>query len=94
MMLLDPANDAASPLASCIEILEHRSERLAPIVKALRAAEEAQRLELSVIELAPSYLHMHANRLLRAEARAQEAVLYDFLARLYESKIARAGTRQ
>jgi lantibiotic biosynthesis protein len=92
-MLLDRANDAQGPLASCIEILEHRSARLAPIVKALRAAEKAQRLELPVVELAPSYLHMHANRLLRAEARAQEGVLYDFLARLYESRIARAETR-
>ena len=33
---------------------------------------------------------MHANRLLRSEQRAQELVLYDFLARLYDSEVARA----
>ncbi len=32
---------------------------------------------------------MHANRLLRAEQRAHELVLYDFLARLYDSEAAR-----
>lgn len=39
--------------------------------------------------LAKSYLHMHANRLLRSAQRRQEAVLYDFLARHYESEMAR-----
>jgi hypothetical protein len=32
---------------------------------------------------------MHANRLLRASARANELVLYDFLLRLYEGRRAR-----
>ncbi len=42
---------------------------------------------------APSYLHMHANRLLRSAHGAQELVLYDFLCRLYESRAARARER-
>jgi hypothetical protein len=33
---------------------------------------------------------MHANRMLRSAHRAQEVVLYDFLARLYESQAARS----
>jgi hypothetical protein len=32
---------------------------------------------------------MHLNRLFRAEQRAQELVVYDFLSCLYESAIAR-----
>ena len=32
---------------------------------------------------------MHANRLLRSAHRRQELVLYDFLARLYESRAIR-----
>jgi hypothetical protein len=32
---------------------------------------------------------MHANRMLRAAARTQELVRYDFLHRLYESRAAR-----
>jgi len=42
--------------------------------------------------LAGSFLHLHANRVLRAAARAQELVLYDFLARLYESRLAHGNT--
>jgi hypothetical protein len=40
-------------------------------------------------EIARSYLHMHANRLLRSAQREQEAVLYDLLAQYYESEVAR-----
>jgi hypothetical protein len=32
---------------------------------------------------------MHANRLLRSGARAQEMVIYEFLARLYAARLAR-----
>ena len=33
---------------------------------------------------------MHVNRMLRSAPRAHELVIYDLLARLYESQIARA----
>jgi hypothetical protein len=56
----------------------------------LHAAEQAGQLTVPLTELALSYLHMHANRLLRAAQRAQELVLYDFLERFYESQAARA----
>jgi hypothetical protein len=42
-------------------------------------------------QLAPAFVHMFANRLLRSAHRAQELVLYDFLARLYQSQHARAS---
>ena len=45
---------------------------------------------MSILELSPSYIHMHVNRLLRSVQRAHEVVLYDFLTRLYESQIARS----
>jgi hypothetical protein len=63
---------------------------LVPIVDELRSCARAGRLTVPLPELAVSYLHMHANRLLRSAHRAQELVLYDFLARLYESRAARA----
>jgi hypothetical protein len=56
----------------------------------LKSCARAGRLSLALTELAPSYLHMHANRLLRSAHRPQELVLYDFLARLYESQAAQA----
>jgi len=39
--------------------------------------------------IAESLLHLHVNRLLTGDQRAQELVLYDFLERLYRSRCAR-----
>ena len=88
--LLDRANDAESWLAQGLAVLDARSARNAPICAALRAAEAKNQLSSPVRDLAASYLHMHANRILASAARAQELVLYDFLHHLYEGQIARA----
>jgi thiopeptide-type bacteriocin biosynthesis protein len=87
--LLDPAGAAAGPLAAGLAVLRRRSERLAPVAAELKAREQAGSLAIPLAQLAPSALHMHANRVLRAAQRAQELVLYDFLGRLYESQAAR-----
>jgi thiopeptide-type bacteriocin biosynthesis protein len=88
--LLKQAPDTDPHLGSGLEILRRRSDRLAPLMAELQVCAQAGRLSVSPTELASSYLHMHANRLLRSAHRAQELVLYDFLARLYESQSARA----
>jgi thiopeptide-type bacteriocin biosynthesis protein len=77
-------------LAEGLEILRRRSEALAPVVRELGEAEAEGRLTTPVRQLAPSYLHMHVNRAIRSSQRAHELVLYDFLARLYEGRLARA----
>jgi thiopeptide-type bacteriocin biosynthesis protein len=87
-----PGDDAR--LASGLEVLRRRSEELAPVTAGLRACARAGRLSVPVSELARSYLHLHANRLLRSAHRAQELVLYDFLSRLYESQAGRAHRRR
>ena len=71
-------------------VLVRRSEQWSPVIAELKAREQAGRLRQSVKELAVSYLHMHANRLLRTAHRVQELVLYDFLARNYESRAIRS----
>jgi thiopeptide-type bacteriocin biosynthesis protein len=87
--LLDPAAVADAPFAVALDILRRRSRALAPVMAELQACAQAGRLSVSLTDLAPSYLHMHANRMLRSAQRAQELVLYDFLARLYRSQAAR-----
>jgi lantibiotic biosynthesis protein len=87
--LPDPTpGDGARP-APGLNVLRRRSERLAPAMAELIAGARAGRLSAPLTELAPSYLHMHANRLLRSAHRAQELVLYDFLSRLYDSQAVR-----
>jgi thiopeptide-type bacteriocin biosynthesis protein len=88
--LLDRATGTDVSLALGLEALQRRSERLKPVATELKACSQAGRLSVPLAELASSYLHMHANRLLRSAHRAQELVLYDFLDRLYASKAARA----
>jgi len=91
--LLDRARDADHDLAPGLERLAGRSAANAPIVAELRAAEQRGDLTLPLTELAPSYIHMHVNRLIRSAQRAHELVLYDLLVRLYESAAARAKAK-
>ncbi len=56
----------------------------------LRRLETAGRLQMSIPDLALSYVHMHVNRMIRSAARAHELVIYDLLGRLHESQAARA----
>ena len=41
-------------------------------------------------KIAESYLHMSANRMFRGSPNMHEVVLYEFLARTYQSRLARA----
>jgi thiopeptide-type bacteriocin biosynthesis protein len=76
-------------LALGVAALRRRSERTAAVTAKLIAAERAGRLSLPVTEVATSYLHMHANRMLRSAQRMHEVVLYDFLYRCCESRASR-----
>jgi len=85
-------SDAAGdddPLTAGKAILAERSRRLTAVMESLAEAETRGELTLSREELAPAFIHMFANRVLRSAQRAQELVLYDFLTRLYESQAAR-----
>src|SRR5262249_25506001 len=89
--LLDPANDQENPLLPGIEILRRRSQVWSSTISELNALARAGRLSVSTAALAASLMHMSVNRLLRSAQRAQEMVIYDYLARLYESRLARVA---
>jgi thiopeptide-type bacteriocin biosynthesis protein len=74
------------------DVFARRSTHAREALSRLHAAEHAGLLEVPVAVLAESYVHMHLNRLFRAEQRAQELVIYDFLACLYEGRMARHHT--
>jgi thiopeptide-type bacteriocin biosynthesis protein len=81
------------PLDPGFALLAQRSERIVSIGQDLAVREADGRLTMPVVGLVPSFLHMHANRLLQSEQRSQELVLYDFLSRLYASEVARTKKR-
>jgi thiopeptide-type bacteriocin biosynthesis protein len=80
--LLDVSN-AEHPLGPALAVLARRSRALAEPV----AAQRRRRQPLG--DLAASYAHMYANRLLRGGHRAQELVIHDFLSRLYQARLHR-----
>lgn len=83
--LLDSEADSSR---SWLDTFAVRSAHAREGLVRLRAAEHARLLQLPLAVLAESYVHMHLNRLFRAEQRAHELVIYDFLAYLYESRVA------
>lgn len=84
------SGDPAHPLAPGLEILERRDAACAGLGRELQRLDRAGELAPGLAEIASSVVHMHANRLLRGSARAQELVIYDLLRRIYEGRRARA----
>lgn len=70
--LLDPVSGARSDLTAGLAILMDRSERNSALVAELRRLEHARRLTMSVMEIAPSLIHMQVNQLIRSAQRAHE----------------------
>lgn len=69
--------------------LDRRSREQQSWVAELRSRAAQGRLNQPIEALVTSLLHMHANRMLRGAARAQEMLLYHFLERIYRSLLAR-----
>jgi thiopeptide-type bacteriocin biosynthesis protein len=86
---VDPGDLEVTSLHPGFAALADRSQRIAAPARGLAELEAADPGGGLRVDLAGSLLHMHANRLLRSEQRAQELVLYDFLARIYDSEVAR-----
>ncbi|RKG59540.1 hypothetical protein D7X30_10815 [Corallococcus sp. AB011P] len=89
-----PDAEESPLLVEGLAVLRERSERLAPLRRRMEAALREGRLGVALPAVAATHLHMHANRMLRSAARAQELVLYDFLARTYQSQLARARAQE
>jgi thiopeptide-type bacteriocin biosynthesis protein len=90
-LLSGPAADGA--LASISKVLERRSRLAAPLVARLRTLADQRRLTTPIEELVESCVHMHVNRLVRAEQNLHEVVIYDFLVQLYTEQLARSKRR-
>jgi thiopeptide-type bacteriocin biosynthesis protein len=72
-------------LNASIPELDHRSAAIAPIARDLLT----RRLHLPINAILPSLIHMFINRLSRSAGPEHELVLYDYLAQLYRSSMAR-----
>ncbi|MGE5186501.1 MAG: lantibiotic dehydratase [Acidobacteriota bacterium] len=73
-------------LAADVPAFTERSSYVRPLVSELRACDRP------IDDLARSFVHMHANRMLASAQRAQELVLCDLLRRHYAAVAARASS--
>jgi lantibiotic biosynthesis protein len=87
--LLHPGQALPAPLAAGLEALHRRSLQLAPVMAELRRLARSGHLSATLADIARSYAHMHANRVLRSAQRAQEFVLYELLDRAYSAQAGR-----
>jgi thiopeptide-type bacteriocin biosynthesis protein len=87
-VLLGADGDLPGQIANCVRALDLRSAAIATAASQIRAV-AGTGAGPGLPEVAMSFAHMHANRLLRSAQRAQELVLYEMLDRLYASRAAR-----
>ncbi|MGY3091481.1 thiopeptide-type bacteriocin biosynthesis protein [Hymenobacter sp. UYAg731] len=89
VLLLDEAEAAATGQPFAL-LAYHRSPAVQALAQRVLALHLRQELEVDLDELLGSYIHMLLNRLISAQPRLHELVLYDFLHRHYRSEQARA----
>jgi lantibiotic biosynthesis protein len=88
-LLWRPEAHCEGPLALGFAALRERSERLQPVCAALERLQGGGNLHTERNDLARSFIHMHAVRMLGQEVRSYELLIYDFLRRLYAAQSAR-----
>jgi thiopeptide-type bacteriocin biosynthesis protein len=89
--LFCPGQPPEGHLALGLAALAERSRRISPWLRSMGALEESGKLTTTLEDLLGSMIHMSVNRLLMSSQRAQEMILYDFLVRIYASRLAREG---
>jgi len=80
------------PRSRDLTYLEARTARIRPILGEMGILASVGALTTPMDAILASLIHMSVNRLLSSAQRAQEAVIYHMLARLYEGRLGRART--
>lgn len=73
-----------------IRALFERTKYIFPFVYELNHMDKQEVLEVSTESLLRSLIHMIINRVITSQPRVHEMIIYDFMSRLYKSKIVRA----
>ncbi|WP_316839786.1 lantibiotic dehydratase [Pedobacter gandavensis] len=72
-----------------IRILFERTIVMRPVAHNLSQISSMENAEVSLENLLSSLIHMIVNRVITSQPRLHEMIIYDFISRLYKSKIAR-----
>jgi len=76
------ADEALLPLW---QVLYDKNTAIAPVVQQLLAMQQAGTLDVPLMDMMPSYIHMLVNRVITSSPRLHELVLYDMLFTWYRS---------
>lgn len=82
---LDPRQDAGNHITGAIRLFRERSARIRKSMKALVPG-----LRVSLFSFAASLTHMFVNRLFVSRQREHEMVIYHYLGKYYDSRLAKA----
>lgn len=77
-----------------VSVLLHRNESIKPLANSLLKTYKSNTLEIELIDILTSYIHMFVNRAFRDRQRFYEMVVYDFLVRYQNSKLKRKAITQ
>lgn len=72
-----------------IDIIKMHMQALMPLIEKLIILEKSCELQVTMISLISSLIHMSLDRLFRTKNRLHEMVIYEFLSRYYASEIAK-----
>ncbi|MEM6795173.1 MAG: lantibiotic dehydratase [Acidobacteriota bacterium] len=89
--LLAPAESNGHELAPLFDVFDRRSVAWMPAIEELKS--RAEQTVVPFDSILHSLIHMMANRLLRASSRPQEMLIYSYLFRIYDSRLAREKSR-
>lgn len=82
---LESRPGAQDELLPLWQLLYDKSQNMAPVVAQLLAMDRAGELDVPLMEMVPSYIHMLVNRIITSNPRLHELVLYDMLFTWYRS---------
>jgi lantibiotic biosynthesis protein len=89
-LLVSPHHEPSDPvITEGLQALSRRSAAVAPLIQEMHELQVRRELSCPLEQIVHSLIHMFLNRLMRSSQRLQEMVVYEFLARLYDSEVAR-----
>lgn len=88
-LVASPHHGSHPVIAEGLQVLARRSAAVAPLIREMHELQVRRDLSCPLEQIVHSLIHMFLNRVLRSSQRLQEMVIYEFLARLYDSEVAR-----
>lgn len=87
-------NDVQNEIDEAVQVFNIRSEMNESVIHNIYKKLKEDRIKDTLFELLPSYIHMFINRLLIAQQRKYELIVYHFLEKYYLSQYAIAKKKQ